>query len=688
MNPEVSKVTTGHLRRDAYLYVRQSSLHQVVENTESTKRQYALRQRAVALGWPTDRVIVIDEDLGQSASGTTRRTGFERLVSEVGTGRAGIVLGLEVSRLARSSTEWHRLLEICALTGTLILDEDGLYDPGHFNDRLLLGLKGTMSEAELHVLRARLQGGLLNKARRGELKISLPVGLVYDAIGQVVRDPDRRVQSAVELFFETFRRLESATAVMKHFRGEEMLFPIRLRTGARKGEVAFQPLVHSRALSILHNPRYAGAFAYGRTRARRKPEGGVHIEALPREEWQVLIPDVHEGYITWAEYETNVEQLRENARAHGQDRRCSPPREGPALLQGLAVCGVCGERMTTQYHVRNDGTRIPRYVCQLRRIHRGEPCCQTIPGRTLDQAVGGLLVEVMTPLSLEVALSVGDELQARAEEVDRLRRQELEAARYEAELAERRYRRVDPDHRLVADTLEADWNAKLRALADVQEQYERQKSADQETFSEDQREEILRLATDFPRLWHDPRTPHREKKRMTQLLIEDVTLIRTDEITAHVRFKSGASRTLTLPVPLPAPDLRRTDPAVVERIDQLLDDHIEEEVVERLDEEGLQTGTGLPFTRARLHDLRIRHRLKSRYQRLRDRGLWTLTEMAEHLKVHPSTVRSWYVAGLLTAYPCGGPRSRHLYEPPGPNPPRPHQGQKLASTPPSQLGAV
>jgi DNA invertase Pin-like site-specific DNA recombinase len=684
MNPEASKVTTDHLRRDAYLYVRQSSLHQVVENTESTKRQYALRQRAVALGWPAERVIVIDEDLGQSASGATHRAGFERLVTEVGTGRAGIVLGLEVSRLARSSTEWHRLLEICALTAALILDEDGLYDPGHFNDRLLLGLKGTMSEAELHVIRARLQGGILNKARRGELKMSLPVGLVYDAADQVTRDPDQRIQGAVELFFETFRRLGSATAVMNHFRQQKMLFPIRLRTGARKGEVVFQPLVHSRALSILHNPRYAGAFAYGRTRARRRAEGGIKVQALPREEWQVLIPDVHEGYITWAEYETNVERLRENARACGQDRGWSPPREGTALLQGLAVCGICGERMHTQYHVRDDGTQLPRYACQHRRLQRGDSPCQSLPGRTLDQAVGELLVELMTPLTLEVALSVGDELRARAQEVDRLRRQELEAARYDAQLAERRYRQVDPDHRLVADTLEADWNTKLRALADAQVQYERQTAADREGLDEQRREEVLRLATDFPRLWHDPRTPNREKKRMARLLLEDVTVLRGEEITAHVRFRGGATRTLSLPLPLPVADLRRTDEAVLKRIDELLDECGEEECVDRLNQEGLRTGTGLPFTRARLHDLRCRHGLKSRYQRLRDRGLWTRKEMAEHLKVHPTTVYHWQRAGLLKAHPCGAPSSKCLYEPPGPNPPRPQQGRKLASTLPRQ----
>lgn len=682
MNPSsASKVTADHLRRDAYLYVRQSSLHQVLANTESTKRQYGLRQRAVALGWPLGRIVVIDEDLGQSASGAIHRVGFERLVAEVGIGRAGVVLGLEVSRLARSSTEWHRLLEICALTDTLILDEDGLYDPGHFNDRLLLGLKGTMSEAELHVLRARLQGGILNKARRGELKMALPVGLVYDPADRVVRDPDARVRSALELFFETFRRLGSATAVMNHFRDEELLVPVRLRTGARKGEVVFQPLVHSRVLSILHNPRYAGAFAYGRSRARRMPEGGVRIQALPREEWQVLIPDVHEGYISWTEYEANVERLRDNARAHGQDRGWSPAREGPALLQGIAICGICGGTMATQYHSRHDGTRIPRYACQSRRLRRGEPLCQSVAGHTLDRMVGELLVEIMTPLSLEVALSVGEELRARAEEVDRLRGHELERARYEAELAERRYRQVDPDHRLVADALEADWNEKLRALADAQERVEQQRAADRKGLDQGQREEILRLATDFPRLWHDPRTPDREKKRMTRLLVEDVTLIRGEEITAHVRFKGGATRTLTLPLPLRAPDLRRTDPSVVERIDQLLEHHGEEEIVELLNEEGLCTGTGLPFTRARLHDVRTQHGLKSRYKRLRERGLWTLKEMAEHLGVCPSTIHRWYKLGLLKAESCGSRRSHRLYEPPGPNAPKPQQGRKLLCNP-------
>ncbi len=680
MNPAASNVSADQLRRDAYLYVRQSSLHQLIENTESTKRQYALRDRAVALGWPWDRVVVIDEDLGQSASGAITRPGFQRLVADVGIGRAGIVLGLEVSRLARSSTEWHRLLEICALTDTLILDEDGLYHPGQFNDRLLLGLKGTMSEAELHVLRARLQGGILNKARRGELKMALPVGLLHDAAGHVVRDPDQRVRASVALFFDTFHRIGSASAVVKHFRDHQLRFPLRLRTGSRQGELVFQPLVHSRALSVLHNPRYAGAFAYGRSRARRKPDGRVRVQPRPRHEWPVLIPDVHEGYITWAEYEANVQRLHDNARAHGQDRRASPPREGPALLQGLAICGRCGERMTTQYHVRADGTRLPRYVCQRARLQRGEPLCQSVAGRELDQAIGALLLESMTPLSLEIALAVGDELRARIEEVDRLRRQEIEHARYEADLAERRYRRVDPDHRLVADALEADWNAKLRALADAHAHYAHQQAAEQAGLDDEQRQAILRLATDVPRLWRDPRIPHLEKKRIAQFLVEDVTLIRDHRLTAHVRFKGGATRTLTLPLPRSAPDLRRTDAGLVERIDRLLNQHTEAEVVELLNAAGYHTGTKRHFTPARLHDLRIRHKLKNRYDRLRDRGLWTLGEIAEQLGVAASTVHRWYTAGLLNAHACGSHRSQRLYEPPGPTPPRPQQGKALPRT--------
>jgi len=431
------KVTSAHLARKAYLYVRQSTLQQVVANTESTDRQYALRRRAIALGWQAEDIVVIDHDLGKSASSAADRQGFQQLVAEVGMGRAGIVLGLEVSRLARNSADWHRLLEICGLTDTLILDEDGIYHPNDFNDRLLLGLKGTMSEAELHMLRARLRGGILNKARRGELRCPIPVGLTYDSDGRVVLDPDSQVQLCLRHFFQTFRRTGSASATVRDFEGDQLLFPRRLRTGPNKGELVWAQLELSRALQVLHNPRYAGAYAYGRHRCRRKPDGSTSATAVPRDEWLVLIRDHHPGYISWQDYEANLKQLRANASAYGADRCHGPAREGPALLQGLVVCGRCGRRMTIRYHQSN-GRTVPEYICQKDRIERGREVCQSVSGAGIDEAVGRLLVEAMTPVALEVTLAVQDELRQRAEEVDRLRRQVVDRARQEAETARRR----------------------------------------------------------------------------------------------------------------------------------------------------------------------------------------------------------------------------------------------------------
>src|SRR6202034_1032087 len=405
------KVSAEHLRRDAFLYVRQSTLRQVFENTESSKRQYALRERAAALGWPLERIHTIDSDLGISGAHAKNRDGFQHLVSEVALGHAGIVLGLEVSRLARNNTDWHRLLELCALGDTLILDEDGIYDPAHFNDRLLLGLKGTMSEAELHVIKSRLQGGILNKANRGELQCPLPVGLVYDAASHPVLDPDKQVQESFRHFFEIFTRTGSAMATMKAFHKEKVLFPRRLKKGPRKGDLLWVELTHSRALQVLHNPRYAGAFVYGRTHIRKTPDGGEVYRLLPRDEW-ILIPGVHAGYITWEEYECNQRRLRENAQALGHDRRKSPPREGPALLQGLVLCGVCGSRMTVRYHCR--GTRpVPDYVCQKGGIEHGRPLCQSINGEQIDKSIGELLIQTMTPMAIDVALTVQQEIQAR-----------------------------------------------------------------------------------------------------------------------------------------------------------------------------------------------------------------------------------------------------------------------------------
>jgi DNA invertase Pin-like site-specific DNA recombinase len=668
-----SKVQARHLQRNAYLYVRQSTLRQVFENTESTLRQYDLRQRAIVLGWGIAQVVVIDQDLGQSGACAVDRDGFQRLVTEVSMGRAGIVMGLEVSRLARNSADWHRLLEICALADTLLLDEDGIYDPAHFNDRLVLGLKGTMSEAELHVLRARLRGGILNKARRGELEIRLPIGFDYDSEGRVRLDPDQRIQESIRQFFRTFRRTASAMATVKAFRAEGLKFPHRIYRGAQKGDVLWTELDYSRALWILHHPRYAGAFCFGRTRTRKLPDGRYVWEALPPDEWIALIRDAHEGYITWDEFEQHVQILHDNAQAHGAEREQGAPREGPALLQGLAVCGKCGDRMTVRYHIHG-GRRIPDYVCQSRSIERGEPLCQQIHGGELDTAIGRLLVEMVTPVTLQVALAVQKELESRSEESDRLRLQAVERARYETELARRRYMRVDPDNRLVADSLEAEWNQALRALATAQEHYEKQCQADHAQLDEKQRESILALAQNFPRLWNDPHTPEREKKRMARLLIADVTLSKDTEILAQVRFNGGATHVLRLSLPKTAWQLRQTPTTVVAEIDRLLDDHTDREIAELLNSQHMTSGEGQSFHRLMVRQIRIAYGLKNRYDRLRTRGLMSLTEISKCLKVCNATIDDWRRAGLLKAYRYND-KGQYLFERPGADAPRKFQHQ-------------
>ena len=399
---ESLKVQPHHLERGAYLYIRQSSLRQVLENVESTKRQYALRSRALALGWRDEQIIVIDNDQGESGASAAWRAGFQRLVTEVGMGHAGIVMGLEVSRLARNNADWHRLLEICALADTLILDEDGVYDPTSFNDRLLLGLKGTMSEAELHVLSARLRGGILNKARRGEYRCVLPTGFVYDEAGNVVLDPDAQIREAITYFFATFARVGSASQSVKVFRQEGLRFPSRLRNGAA---TVFRPLTASTAMRTLTNPRYAGAYVYGRRQYRRATDGKKKIRRKrDSNEWLACIPNAHPGYISWERFQENRHMLAINGRGY-EVARASSPREGAALLQGRAVCGRCGRYFRIRYATHR-GRQEAWYVCDRAHGARGEPNCQSIAGPPIDAAIGTLVTEQMTPAAVALATAV------------------------------------------------------------------------------------------------------------------------------------------------------------------------------------------------------------------------------------------------------------------------------------------
>lgn len=670
-----AKVKITHLHRDAYLYVRQSTMRQVFENTESTKRQYALRQRAIALGWPTERVHVIDSDLGQSGASAADREGFKRLISEVSLGHVGVVLGLEVSRLARNCTDWHRLLELCALTDALILDEDGLYDPNDFNDRLLLGLKGTMSEAELHFLRARLQGGILNKAKRGELASPLPVGFIYDEQKRVRLDPDSQVREAIRLFFQTFRRLGAAYATVGYFNRQGLLFPRRLRKGLRKGELVWGELCHSRTLQLLHNPRYAGAFVFGRRQTRKGIDGTSICRQRPPEEWFALIPGVHEGYISFEEYEGNQRQLRDCAQAYGSERPKSPPREGTALLQGIAMCGVCGSRMTIRYHERQ-GALLPEYVCQRKGIEHGQPVCQRISGAAVDRVIGELLIETMMPMAVEVALAVQEELSSRVDEADQLRAKQVVRKRYEADLAGQRYKQVDPNNRLVADVLEAEWNQKLRALEEAQEEFERQSQADRLRINAEERAQILALTTDFPRLWKDQNTTDRDRKRMVRLLIEDVTLTRKENIIAQVRFKGGKITTLTPTVPLPAYKTWQTADGIITFVNQLLDDYTYGQIAALLNERGLLSGKGHQFNATLVGNICRGYNLKSRWDRLRERGLLTLDETANLLEVCSTTVKIWHRHGLLKGH-IYNDKHECLFEAPGADKPFKWLGRKL-----------
>jgi DNA invertase Pin-like site-specific DNA recombinase len=665
---ESRKVQSLHLERDAYLYVRQSSMKQVLENVESTKRQYALRARATALGWPDDRIVVIDSDQGESGASAAWREGFRRLVTDVGLGRAGIVMGLEVSRLARNNADWHRLLEICALANTLILDEDGVYDPTNFNDRLLLGLKGTMSEAELYVLKARLRGGVLNKVRRGEYRCVLPTGFVYDATGAVVLDPDAQVRETIAHFFDTFARVGSAHQTVRAFRSEGLDFPSRLRAPATG--VVFHPLTASAAMRTLCNPRYAGAYSYGRRVYRRTVDGKKTHRPRATSEWLACIPNAHPGYISWDRYQENLRLLASNG--HGYDAaRGSPPRQGAALLQGRAVCGRCGQHMRVRY--RDARGRLESwYVCDRNSDARGESNCQSLAGTPIDEAVGLLVVEKMTPAAVELALEIRKEIEARYDEADQLRCRAVERAQIDADLAQRRFMMVDPGNRLVADTLEADWNEKLRVLAKARDERERALRADRMVIDSTLRERLIAMTTDFQQLWSDPSTPNRERKRMLAYLIEDATLVKVvNEGTTkvHVRFKGGHTTTLTTVNPKASWQKVKTPTEIVQLVDRLLDEHIYQEIAEILNARGLRPGgSAWPgkgdarFAAQRVQYIVHAYGLRLRYDRLRARGLLTQKELAARLGIHETTLKRWVEHGIIKAHAYNGYAS--LYEEP------------------------
>lgn len=678
------KVLAQHLARNAFVYVRQSTPRQILENAESTKRQYALRDRAVALGWPIERVHTVDDDQGRTAATAEHRDGFQQLSSEVALGHAGILLGLEVSRLARNNSDWQRLLEVCALTGCLVGDEDGIYDPAHFNDRLLLGLKGTLSAAELHVLTARLVGGQRNKARRGELEVPLPIGLVYSAAKKVILDPDPRIQASVRRIFDLFRETQSAMAVKTRFQREGLEFPRRIHRGIGKGRVIFGPVDHSRILEVLHNPRYAGAYVYGRHRTVRKSGSRTTtIIELPHANWQVLIKNAHLGYISWEEFERNKATLRDNV----PEWATRPARSDPnkPLLQSRVLCGQCGSRMDVVYYQERAGL-IYYYACSDASGEHSSKRCRWLRAPEIDKAVGTLLLDTVTSANLHRTLAVQDELTRRLDQAEALRRRELKQARHTCEVKRRRFLNCDPDHRLVADTLEADWNQALRQLDALQQHQQQQRQADTVRLDEENRACLLSLAQDFPRAWNDPRTPREERQQMLGLLIEDVTLVHGDPISVHVRFRGGQTTSLSLPRPRPPPRSTLVPPEVIQELDRLLEHHSDREAAARLNALGYRSWIGERFNAKRVYQLRIHAGLKTRFERLRAQGFLTAHEMARQIGLCVEHVGNLGRAGVLPTQRYGNGH-RVLFAPLNGVVFVRGQGGRYESTPPRLIAA-
>ena len=588
MNGE-HKITSEHRSRAAAIYLRQSSMAQVRENTESTARQYALAEEAVRLGWARGDVLVIDTDLGVSGRWGVARAGFTDLVGRVCSGEVGAVFGLEISRLARSNAEVARLMEFASITQTLLIDADGVYDPRDVNDRMLLGMKSTLGEVELHVMAQRLQASKKAAAARGELRTPLPVGYVCDDAGQTVIDPDGEVQAAVRDLFASFAACGSAYGVVAAFTGRR--FPLRAYGGAWAGQLRWGTLTHARVLGVLRNPCYAGAYVHGRYTSTRRvdPDGTVHTGLLerPRSQWPVLINDHHEGYIGWADYLSNEARLAANRTNTG----ARPPREGSALCQGIIACGSCGKPMRTNYH----SDARPAYECSSRADRLTTPTCRSVCAATVDDAVAGALLAALTPHEVGLALAAADQVADRHHRASRAAELAVERARYDADRAERAFHAVEPDNRLVARSLETRWEARLAAFADAEQAL----AVITDTLAPlPSRADLEALAADLPGLWHAPTTSHKDRKRLLRTLIADVTLLpETDPGMVHIgiRWHTGAHERLRVPrVTHPGTAKRSPSPAV-DIVRELGPTTPTRELADILNTRGITTGTGRQY---------------------------------------------------------------------------------------------
>jgi excisionase family DNA binding protein len=636
------KVRPEHLARPALVYVRQSTVDQVRHHHESRRRQYDLAAHARALGW--QEVVVIDEDLGKSGATTVGRTGFQRLVADVSLGRAGAVFSLEVSRLARNNRDWHQLLELCGLTNTVIVDAEGSYDLRLLNDRLLLGLKGTISEAELGWLRQRAYEGLLAKARRGELLLSLPVGYVHTLDGRIEKHPDQRIQAAINLVFQQFDTLGSARQVLLWFRQEHLALPV-LGADAAEGERGTWRLpLATTILNILRNPLYAGAYAFGRTGTRtRIVDGAAHKtrgHRRPREEWLVLLPDHHAGYIAWETYERNLQLLADNAQMKGLMAK-GAVRSGPGLLAGLLRCGRCGRRLLVTY-----SGAVVRYTC---RAQVAAGCGLAFGGFRVEATLEREILRVLTPGAIEAALATADAVADDTAATRRAVELELREARYEADRARRQYNAVEPEHRLVAATLEQRWNAALERVATLEQRLQDVAGAPARPAPPD-RATLLALAQEFPTVWANPATDTRTKKHLVRLLIEEIVATLPNErgIELLIPWKGGKHTRVQVPRNRPGQHRRCTDRAVVDVVRDLARRVSDAQIARLLNRLGYHTGAGNTWTQQRVVSLRHAHDIPV-YTPNPDGAVLTIGQAAHRLGVSTTTVRNRITSGRLPA---------------------------------------
>jgi len=594
-----TKIQNTHCERIAFVYVRQSTPLQVIENRESTERQYHLRDRAIELGWPPSRVEVIDEDQGRSGSSAAHRSGFQRLASEVGMGKVGIVFMLEASRLARNNSDWYRLIEICGVSGTLIADESAVYNPREPNDRLLLGVKGTLSEAELFTLRTRLYEGRWNKARKGLLHFPLPVGYMPTADGGWSLDPDTQVRERLDYVFNSFRRHGVVRAVVRDLKEQGLELPTRVTAKEGYGSLVWKEPSLSAVIRILHNPAYAGAYVYGRREycsERRSPKTGkASAHARSVAQWPVNITEHHPAYLSWEEFVKNQERLRQNW-SHEGNR--GAPREGSALLQGMVYCGVCGRKMSVQNRAAKD-KRSPSYICGRGYQDGDAKICQSMTSRPVDAAVVEVFLTAVSPISLQVATRVLDRVEQDLIVQRRQRDSQLEQARYEARLAQRQYDAIDPANRLVASELERRWNEKLERVAQLERAYAQAEREAEWNLTADERAAITELSHDLPAVWSAETTTNLERKQLLRMAIESVQLdgcSQAGQIEVQIRWRSGTIISLSVKRAEPGEGSLKTPEEAVSRIHEMARRSSYGEIAARLDRAGLRSAFGRRFT--------------------------------------------------------------------------------------------